>query len=376
MNKCLVTKLSGVVGNLDLLRLGEIRIKVRKLNTEYEHRALTLSFSKETNITITGDGYFTDENSVSNKGKKIVVPANTQTVVYVSNGDYDINICNKYDLTLFIDYAFGVVNAPKKSGFSINIEDFKYSRNITRINVSEASGDISAVKNLTNLTSLSLSNTQVNGDISAVKNLTNLTSLSLSNTQVNGDISAVKNLTNLTSLSLSNTQVNGDISAVKNLTNLTSLSLRLSNTTGDISNLSSLTKLASAQLNSVSGNILALNSTKLTNLIISNSGGLNGDLALLKKDFTYLGLDNDKTSVFSWTSRATDANIYGIGGNSIMSSNLDDVLNNLANCRNAITSTTASWEKVISFTGTRTSASDAAVEKLTGYGYTISIAKV
>jgi hypothetical protein len=177
-------------------------------------------------------------------------------------------------------------------------------------------------------------------------------------------------------LSLSNTQVSGDIAAVKNLTNLTSLSLRLSNITGDISNLSSLTKLASAQLNSVSGNILALNSTKLTNLIISNSGGLNGDLALLKKDFTYLGLDNDKTSVFSWTRRATDANIYGIGGNSIMSSNLDDVLNNLANCRNAITSTTASWAKVISFTGTRTSASDAAVERLTGYGYTISIAKV
>ena len=307
MNKCLVTKLSGVVDNPDLLRLGEIRIKVRKLNTEYEHRALTLSFSKETNITITGDGYFTDKNSVSNKGKQIVVPANTQTIVYISNGDYDINIYNKYDLTFFVDYAFGEVNAPQKSGFSINIEDFKYSRNITRINTSE---------------------------------------------------------------------INGDIAAVKNLTNLTSLSMRLSNITGDISNLSSLTKLASAQLNSVSGNILALNSTKLTNLIISNSGGLNGDLALLKKDFTYLGLENDKTSVFSWTSRATDANIYGIGGNSIMSSNLDDVLNNLANCKNAITSTTASWAKVISFTGTRTSASDAAVEKLTGYGYTISIAKV
>ena len=376
MNKCLVTKLSGVVDNPDLLRLGEIRIKVRKLNTEYEHRALTLSFSKETNITITGDGYFTDKNSVSNKGKQIVVPANTQTIVYISNGDYDINIYNKYDLTFFVDYAFGEVNAPQKSGFSINIEDFKYSRNITRINTSEINGDIAAVKNLTNLTSLSLSSTQVSGDIAAVKNLTNLTLLSLSSTQVSGDIAAVKNLTNLTSLSLFSTQVSGDIAAVKNLTNLTSLSMRLSNITGDISNLSSLTKLASAQLNSVSGNILALNSTKLTNLIISNSGGLNGDLALLKKDFTYLGLENDKTSVFSWTSRATDANIYGIGGNSIMSSNLDDVLNNLANCKNAITSTTASWAKVISFTGTRTSASDAAVEKLTGYGYTISIAKV
>ena len=330
MNKCLVTKLSGVVNNPDLLRLGEMRIKVRKLNTEYEHRALALSFSKETNITITGDGYFTDKNSVSNKGKQIVVHANTQTVVYISNGDYDINICNKYDLTLFVDYAYGVVNSPKDSGISVNIEHFEYSRNLKNISLTNASGDIAAVKNLTNLTSLNLGGTQVNGDIAAVKNLTNLTSLNL----------------------------------------------RLSNITGDISNLSSLTKLASSQLSSVSGNILALNSTKLTNLIISNSGGLNGDLALLKKDFTYLGLEDDKTSVFSWTSRATDANIYGIGGNSIMSSNLDDVLNNLANCKNAITSTTTSWAKVISFTGTRTSASDAAVEKLTGYGYTISIAKV
>lgn len=79
---------------------------------------------------------------------------------------------------------------------------------------SYGSGDISAVKDLTSLTTLKLENTNVDGDISAVKDLTALKALSLSHTKVSGDIIALKNLTALTSLGLSGIQVSGDINNI------------------------------------------------------------------------------------------------------------------------------------------------------------------
>jgi len=90
---------------------------------------------------------------------------------------------------------------------------------------SQLSGDISAVQNLTSLTTLNLGFTSVSGDISVVQNLTSLTTLRLNNTSVSGDISVVQNLTSLTILTLDNTSVSGDISVVQNLTSLTSLYL-------------------------------------------------------------------------------------------------------------------------------------------------------
>ena len=102
---------------------------------------------------------------------------------------------------------------------------------------------------------------------------------------------------------------------------------------------------------------------------------MSGDIAKLKSDFTYLGTDGDTTSEFTWSSRDSGSVIFGNGGRPIIISNLDDMLINMAQCRNGITSSSASWEKGISYQGNRTSASDAAVEKLQQYGYTISIAK-
>ena len=150
---------------------------------------------------------------------------------------------------------------------------------------------------------------------------------------------------------------------------------RLNNTTGDISVISSLTKLSQCQLNSVTGDIAAINNTKITDIIISKSGGLTGDIAKLKSDFKYLGLDGDSTSRLTWSSRDSESFIFGNGGTPILTSSLDDMLINMAQCRNGLTSSSATYLKGISYQGKRTSASDAAVEKLQSYGYTISIIK-
>ena len=99
-----------------------------------------------------------------------------------------------------------------------NIQDvFDWAGAVTTglyFNSSYGYGDISAVKILTELTTLTLSDTHVSGDIEAVKNLTKLVTLGLSRTNVSGDIKAVKNLTALTMLALSNTNVSGDINNI------------------------------------------------------------------------------------------------------------------------------------------------------------------
>ena len=149
--------------------------------------------------------------------------------------------------------------------------------------------------------------------------------------------------------------------------------IRYNNTTGDISAIRSLTKLSQCQLSSATGDVAAINNTKITDIIISESGGLSGDIAKLKSDFKYLGLDGDSTSKFTWSSRDSESFIFGNGGNPILYTSLDDMLINMAQCRNGLTSSSQSFLKNISYKGKRTSASDAAVEKLQSYGYTISI---
>ena len=195
-----------------------------------------------------------------------------------------------------------------------------------------------------------MSNTQISGDIANLKNLTALTKLELSNTQISGDIANLKNLTALTKLELSNTQISGDIANLKNLTALTSMSLSNQQIplTGEISALSTLSKCKS----------MSFPFSKLT-----------GDLAILPDACYAVSLYYDKGSAFTWSTRPSSAYIITLGQASL-SSNVDKMLQDQAQCQVGL-----SANKIISVTGTRTSASDAAVVILQQKGYTISIAK-
>ena len=420
MSKCLVTKLNGTVPNTDLLRIGEFRIHFDKsASPTTSNRGENFTFSKNVKLEILGDAYFTDENLSVNLGKTLTVLKDISTSVYVSNADCDICVLDKYSFSKLNDWVKNTTNDNGNKHFSL--EGLKYStgflqlqnsnsqatgdianlKNLTQLTFlglsntnTQVTGDIANLKNLTQLTSLGLSNTQVTGDIANLKNLTQLTSLVLNNTQatgdianlknltqltflglsntntqVTGDIANLKNLTQLTSLGLSNTQVTGDIANLKNLTQLTSLVLNNTQATGDIANLKNLTQLVNCRLHNVSGNINTFdNFSKLTVLILQKSN-VTGDLATLPATLTMLFVDNNS---FSWSSRPSSSKILAIEGNPKIDK-IDKMLQDLAQCQVGITSSSATWEKAITANGSRTSASDSAVQALQNKGYTVSI---
>ena len=330
MEKCFITKLNGIVSSPDILKLGEMRINVTKLdNPTSKTQYFSFTFNEKSDIEIIGDGYFTNENLSVNYGKKKTVEPNTDTIIYVSNGDFGLSIFDKYSLKNIVVFTLGYSISNKKMS---DIEVLKFSKNLVNLNLpnTQVSGDIGGLKTLTALTNLNLSNTQVSGDIGGLKTLTALTTLNLPNTQVNGDIGGLKTLTALTSLSLYNTQVPY---------------------TGNIGELSAL--------------------SKCTEILIKYSK-LSGDLATLPSVCRFVSFDGDKGSVFTWSERPSSAKILAIQGTANLT-NVDKMLQDQAQCQVGFSASDASWYKTIFITGTRTSASDAAVQTLQSKGYTVSI---
>lgn len=372
MDKCFITKLKGASGNPDLLRIGEMRVHFDKSPVPTtSNRGKNIQFTKDSQLEIIGDAYFTDETLSTNLGKKITVTKDFPKSVYVSNADCDVCILDKYSLSVIDDWVKNPTN--DNGNFYFDLDGLKYSKSLSKLIVpkSKVSGDIENLKNLTALTNITLNNTNISGDIEALKNLTALEILIISSTQVSGNISALKNLTALTKVSLGYDNIQGSISSLQKLTALTSLVLNGTNVSGNISVLKNLTALQGLVVDNISGDISNLKGLNNLSAIKSSNSTLNGDLATLPPNVTFLSL-NKCTTTFTWGERPSSSKIVAMEGNVVIS-NVDKMLQNQAQCQAAITSSSNTWEKTIACIGTRTSASDAAVQTLQSKGYTVSV---
>lgn len=310
MGKCLVTKLSGVVDNNSLLRVGEIRFSISAVsNPTSESQKLIITYNTNSSLEIIGNGYFTDSTLSQNLGKSLNVNPGANTV-YVSNGNFSLIAKNKYKIESII---IG-------SAYSFSIDDLKWSMlyNISA-NYTNTEGSISSIKDITRLESIELSYTKVVGDIADVSKLTGLQTLSLICDGVTGNLSSLQNFRNLTLLRLKN--ISGDVSSLNGNENITDIRLYNCNITGDIASLS-------------------------PKLSFMDFGG--------------------STTNLSFGARNSSAYIIALDGWPHFD-NVDSMLINQANC-----SVGGSY-KTISASGTRTSASDAAISTLQSKGYTISI---
>ena len=351
MGKCLVTKLNGAVDNSNLLKIGELRIKIVSApNPSKFTQGMSLQFTEPTEVSIVGDGYFTDENLSANYGK---VKTITNERFFISNGNYELSIKNKYKVSLLSSVNRNTNGNNIGYYKSIDINELKYSNSLTWIDAFNPEGDISAFKNALNLVFVGFSSTNVTGDISAFSNNTALANLYLDSTNVTGDISAFSNNTALTSIKINNTNVTGDISAFKNMTKLKTLNVNYTSVYGDIG---------------------SFRNCNLSIINISNVGNLTGDFAKLPAKCYYIALaENASKNVFNWTRRDISEYITTWTGYAKVT-NVDDMLIGMANCTaHPDIATFPTWQKTINIVGTRTSASDSALATLQQKGYTVSV---
>ena len=214
--------------------------------------------------------------------------------------------------------AITSLDLSNKSISSLKAGDFSGLTSLTTLDLEGNSlSDISALEDLTALTTLKLSYNYSISDISALEDLTALTRLEL-NSNLISDLSVLSNLTALTRLSLVYNRIS-DISALEDLTALTTLDLT-GNSLSDISALEDLTALNSLTLGwnrkisdiSALENLTALTTLDLLNNRISDISVLS-NLTALKSLF----LGGNSISDISVLEDLTSLKALSLGGNSI-----------------------------------------------------------
>lgn len=313
MGKCLVTKLNGTVNNNDLLHIGECVIGIESSSAD------ELLFQVNTNNTeyYCEQDHKLGEENVSGGVKKTII--GWKDLKSISAGLYRFHFFDKYNISAILEKSQlgvyeinGLSFLNKLSEFSLmakdlfDLDNLKQSKLLKLINISgNITGDISSLKEMSNVTNLIIKSSKVTGDINSIKRMSNLNNLS-GTLQINCYAQDIQQFTNLQFFSCENTVTKSNF----------------------------------------------------------------GDIALLPKNFTYLFIGENAS--ISWTSRPSTSKIIGIFGSPKLS-NIDKMLQDQAQCVTGITSSSADYTKVISATGTRTSASDAAVSTLQQKGYTVSI---
>lgn len=328
MNKCLITKLAGSVDNNSLLKIGEFRIKLSKVDNPSEKtQGFNFIFKENVTATILGDGYFTDKTLSENNGKTMEIPGQTNLDVFVSNGDYEISFDNKYPLrTLKVkaDSVLGVWPSDVINR-SLNLDDLKFCTITEELNIMSPNvyGNLSSLANMSNISYLNIESNNVYGDYSILEGLKKLSNASLIGNNMKGNTSSISKLDGLV------------IGTFKNLE-------------GDISKLSSLNKL----------NVLYLPTSKV-----------NGDLATLPASCYFISIEGD--SSFTWGNRPSTSSIIAIVGSPRID-NVDKMLQDQAQCVSTAPSGDVLY-KTISIKGTRTSASDTALSILQEKGYSVYV---
>ena len=257
---CLVTKLKGTVNDDSLEFLGSLSIKKTKYSESWDKSACSFRIMSDKEITlhIIGNGNFTDSTGTENLGKDYNVPM-SETDIYVSNDDMIINISDKYSL---IELHLSPYNANKEGLLSKSVvrglDSLKYCKKLKTLNLanSSTSGDIEALKDLTELTTLNLTECKsISGNISYLNNLLNLRYLYLTGSGATGDFDSLTNLTELVILWLNSTQILGNVNSLSKMTDLTNLSLADTQIGGNIDDISSPIESITVVESNISGTI-------------------------------------------------------------------------------------------------------------------------
>lgn len=212
MNKCLVTKLQGVVNDNTLLKIGEMRFHVKAIdNSQIVSRTIVIGNDSEKEIkarVLDNTGYFINDN-----GDNIGTEFQGQ-VIKVPNIDFDFAVSSKYDF----DYING--DTANFRNISFDISQLGYLPTSFRLFIFDRAnlyGSIDSVNwSDTKIESLDIEgNTNVTGDINSLNSCYSSINgnhiLGLGSTALTGNFETFKIPTNTQNITLFDTMVKGKI---------------------------------------------------------------------------------------------------------------------------------------------------------------------
>ena len=200
--KTLVVKLAGTVEDTNLKKFGEFEFTTKTISASYynaDTSRLRILPIKPVTIEIIGDGYITDEATLTqNLGKKIVLPTDVLTSVYFSNGNYTVKMSSKYDVGAFyVGKGSGTLPDHVLRFDSKQLADMTALFLIAMVGNPCTTIDLSSLQYLTNLKELYVNNnsSRISGDISNFAGMTELKVLSLAwLPKITGDTSSLAHL--------------------------------------------------------------------------------------------------------------------------------------------------------------------------------------
>lgn len=145
MGKCLVTKLSGVVQNEDLLKIGELEI-VLKGNSSSGKRMPSFQFTEATVVkAINGLISASDVNN-GNKAHELNISSNSGNMSCFADGEVKLRIDNKYHLVSLYEQ-----DNDNFADLEIDLADLKYCKSLTKLNIGSkktVKGSLEDIKDL------------------------------------------------------------------------------------------------------------------------------------------------------------------------------------------------------------------------------------
>lgn len=187
MGKCLVTKLTGVVNNDSLLKLGELRLAVKAtedLQQVFQFNNLTYSCNVD---TLAGD---------------TEVPANT---IYEVHGWKNIKCKKNGEAVFSLKDKYNMISVHTDRAVN-NVEGLSYLLNCAQFTIASYSGDLISLSDFSNspkIESLRLEG-NITGDLADLSKCTAISSLRLGG-NITGDLATVSPKAYLVSVATSNT---------------------------------------------------------------------------------------------------------------------------------------------------------------------------
>lgn len=188
MGKCLITKLSGVVQNEDLLKMGELEIILKGISSSGK-RIPSFQFTEATVIKSTNGLISAESANSGNKAPELNISSGSGNMSCFADGVVKLRVENKYNLVALYER-----DSDAFADLEINLADLKYCKSLTRLNIGlkkTVKGSLEDIKDLP-ITDIYL-NPETPSDLANVKGwaLTSHTTEGVSLSNVYGDISNI-----------------------------------------------------------------------------------------------------------------------------------------------------------------------------------------